>query len=126
MDLRLEGLRVLVVEDEELISMLLVDMLDQLGCVPIGPAASLDEAWPLVDAGKFDVALIDVHLAGVQVFPLGERLLDDGVPIIVATGSGADGLPSRFQDVTLLPKPYAFPALEAALVRARATASQSA
>ena len=119
----LKGLRVLVVEDEALISIMLVDMLEQLGCAVIGPAATLDEAWPLVDARSFDVALIDVHLAGVPVFPLGERLLDDGIPIIIATGSGADRLPPRFQDSTLLPKPYSLYALEAALGLARASVS---
>jgi len=119
----LKGLRVLVVEDEVLISIMLVDMLEQLGCAVIGPAATLDEAWPLVDANGLDVALIDVHLAGVPVFPLGERLLDHGIPVVVATGSGADGLPPRFQDAVLLPKPYSLPALEAALRRARASVS---
>lgn len=117
---QLGGLRVLVIEDEELISLLLGDMLEQMGCVVIGPAATIEEAWPLVRAGGFDVAVIDVHLAGVPAFPLGEALMDMGVPVIVATGSGADGLPPRFQDATLLPKPYSFPALEAALGRARA------
>lgn len=113
-------LRVLVIEDEVLISMLLGDMLEQLGCTVVGPAATIEEGWPLVEAGGFDVAVLDVHLAGVLIFPLGEALMDRGVPIIVATGSGADGLPPRFQDVTLLPKPYSLPALEAALARVRA------
>jgi len=116
---RSDGLSVLVVEDEELISLLLGDMLEQLGCTAIGPAATLEEGWSLLERGGFDVAIIDVHLAGVPVFPLGEALLAKGVPVIVATGSGADGLPAGFKDATLLPKPYSLAALEAALGRAR-------
>ncbi len=115
----LDGARVLVVEDEVLISMMLVDMLEQIGCVAVGPAATIGEATPIVEEGAFDVAVLDVHVDGCSIYDLADRVREKGIPLVIASGSGADGLPERFRNAVLLPKPYSLPALEAALVRAR-------
>ena len=113
------GTRVLVVEDEELIAMLLVDMLDQLGCVAVGPAATIAEADKLADARGFDAAVLDVHVDGRSIYDLADRLRQEGVPLVIASGSGADALPERLRDCVMLPKPYTITALEEALQRAR-------
>ena len=115
----ISGTRVLVVEDEVLISMMLVDMLEQLECVPVGPAATIGDARPLVAAGAYDVAVLDVHVDGASVFDLADEVVAKGVPVIIASGSGSDAIPQRFRGIGLLPKPYTLPALEAALREAR-------
>lgn len=116
------GARVLIVEDEELISMMLSDMLETLGATAIGPFASLREAEPVAAAGAFDVAILDVHVGGQEVFPLADRLRAAGMPYVIASGSAGDTLPPAHRDAVQLPKPYALPALEAALNAALATA----
>lgn len=110
--------RVLIVEDEVLIGMVLEDILDMLGCTIVGNAVSLDEGSTLVDslgAGGFDVAILDVHLGAEPVYPLADRIVAHGVPIIFATGSHPDTLPDRFAGCGVLEKPYAFAAVETAL-----------
>jgi DNA-binding response OmpR family regulator len=113
------GTRVLVVEDEVLISMMLVDMIEQLDCVTVGPAATIGDARPLVSAGEYDVAVLDIHVDGASVFELADQVVAKGVPVIIASGSGSDAIPDRFRNVGLLPKPYTLPALEASLREAR-------
>ncbi len=114
----LDGASVLVVEDEMLISMMLTDMLEQLGCTAIGPAVTLGEAWPLFEAGAFDAAVLDVHVDGREIYDLADAVRARRIPLVIATGSGADSLPERFRNAVLLPKPYSLPALDAALRRA--------
>jgi len=110
--------RVLIVEDEVLIGLVLEDILDMLGFAVAGNAASFDEATVTVDAlgpTGFDVAILDVNLGAEPVYPLADRILAMGVPIIFATGSHPDSLPERFAGCTVLEKPYAFSAVEASL-----------
>jgi len=116
----IDGMRVLVVEDEMLISLMLTDMLEQLGCSAVGPAATLGEAWPLVEAQAYDCAVLDVHVDGQSVYDLADAVSARGCPVVIASGSGSDALPERFRNAILLPKPYSVTALEAALVRAHA------
>lgn len=116
----LNGARVLVVEDEVLISLMLSDMLEQLGCVVLGPVATIPEAQPIVDAGTFDIGVLDVHVDGCEIYDLADRVVAHGIPLVIASGSGSDALPDRFKTATLLPKPYGLPALESALYAARA------
>lgn len=110
--------RVLVVEDEELISLVLQDMLEMLGYSVAGVAASLAEAVPLVDAGGFEIAVLDVNLGADEVYPLADRIAAAGAALVFATGTGAGALPDRFRQHTLLPKPYAMAAVERALAGA--------
>lgn len=109
------GHKVLVVEDEVLIAMVLEDILDMLGCTVVGSAATLAEAGGFADAGGFDVAVLDVNLGAEPVYPLADRLVDAGVGVIFATGSHRDSLPERFAACPVMEKPYAFAAVERAL-----------
>lgn len=115
----LAGCRVLVVEDEVLIGMVLEDILDMLGCTLAGMAATMDEAHGLAASTEFDVAILDVNVGADPVFPLADDIMARGIPIIFATGSLPDSLPSRFAACTVLEKPYVFAGVEAALTRAR-------
>jgi CheY-like chemotaxis protein len=112
----LAGLRVLVVEDESMVAMLLEDMLYDLGCHVVGPAARVDEALATLVVERVDAAVLDINIAGEKVFPVADRLLELDVPFVFATGYGAAGLAERHQDRTVLQKPYLSRALEAALL----------
>jgi CheY-like chemotaxis protein len=111
----LTGLRVLVVEDEGLVAMLVEAMLDDLGCAAVLSAASVREALELVRRGGFDVALLDVNLAGEKVFPVAEELRRLGVPFAFASGYGADGLTPDLKNIPIVQKPFQLGDLEAVL-----------
>ena len=105
----LNGLRVLVVEDEALVSMLLEAMLEDLECVPLGPAETVADGLKLaLQADGFDVALLDVNVAGERVFPVAEALEGSGKPFAFSSGYGDAGLPERWRSAPSLQKPYTF------------------
>ena len=119
----LTGCRVLVVEDEALIGLVLEDILETLGCVVAANAATLVEASPTVDAAAFDVAILDVHVSGEAVFPLADRVIAAGKSVVFATGATADSIPPRFAGSSLLKKPYTFDMVEAVLLKTTAAAT---
>src|SRR6202007_388047 len=88
----LQGVRVLVVEDEMMVSMLIEDMLTDLGCTVVGPASRLDEALELAGRAEIDCAVLDVNLGGQPIFPLADLLREKGAPFAFATGFGHAGL----------------------------------
>jgi CheY-like chemotaxis protein len=102
----LEGLRVLVVEDEMMVSMLIEDMLSDLGCTVVGPAARLDEAVALVNEAELDCAVLDVNLGGQPIFPLADLLREKGAPFAFATGYGDAGLRDVDKGTPVLQKPF--------------------
>jgi CheY-like chemotaxis protein len=102
----LNGLRVLVVEDEMMVSMLIEDMLTDLGCTVIGPAARLDEAMDLASKGGIDCAVLDVNLGGQPIFPLADYLRAKGAPFAFATGYGDAGLRDVDKGSPVLQKPF--------------------
>lgn len=104
----LKGLRLLVVEDEALVAMMLEHMLDNFGCEVAGVAGTLARGLALVDneALSIDGAILDVNLGGEKVFPVARRLTERGVPFVFCTGYGQVGLPADFAHVPTLAKPY--------------------
>ena len=100
------GLRVLVVEDEMMVSMLIEDMLTDLGCTVVGPASRLDEAIALVDGSDLDCAVLDVNLGGQPIFPLADLLREKGRPFAFATGYGDAGLRDVDKGSPVLQKPF--------------------
>ncbi|MCK8785127.1 response regulator [Roseomonas sp. NAR14] len=103
---RLADRRVLVVEDEALVAMLVEDALLEVGCTIMGPATTVAEALKLIEKGLPDVAVLDLNLGGETSTPVADALAARGVPFIVATGYGAAGLPPGYKDVPVLAKPY--------------------
>lgn len=115
----LEGKRVLVVEDDALVGMLIESILEDLGCVILGPATTLDEARALIDDGEpIDAALLDVNVAGEQVFPVAEALAARGTPIVFSTGYGEGGLTEAWRGRPTLQKPFTEADVKAALAAA--------
>lgn len=111
----IRGARILVVEDEALIALVLGDVLDMVGATVVGVGGSVDEALELVATTDFDVAILDVNLGSEAVFPVADAIAARGIAMIFATGSGREALPERFRAATLIDKPYATGAVEAAL-----------
>lgn len=103
---KLDGLRVLVVEDEMMVSMLIEDMLQELGCEVVGPASRLDEALALAKEADLDCAVLDVNLGGQPIFPLADLLRERGRPFAFATGYGDAGLRDVDRGSPVLQKPF--------------------
>ena len=114
-DERLVGLRVLVVEDEMLVSMLVEDMLADFGCSVVGPAPDFDSALSLANSAEIDAALLDVNVAGRVIFPVADALKARGVPFAFASGYGAAGVEGDHRDAPVLQKPFRQIDLERAL-----------
>lgn len=111
----LPPLRLLVVEDEAFILMLIEDMLEDLGCTVAGTASRVADALALVQGdAAFDGAILDVALGAEAIDPVVEALRARGVPFVLATGYGAS-LDPRFANLPILAKPFQLADLEAAL-----------
>jgi CheY-like chemotaxis protein len=111
----LQGLRVLVVEDEILVAMLIEEMCADLGCEVVGPAGTLDEALERSRQPGFDVALVDMNLGGVRADPVLAELHGRAVPFAIASG-GSD-LASDGRAASTLNKPFTFEEFAECLTR---------
>jgi CheY-like chemotaxis protein len=100
------GRRILVVEDEFLIRMLLEDMLTDLGYELVGVAGRVDEALELAKTKDFDLAILDVNLDGHDVYPVADLIGKRGLPFMFVTGYGGRGLPDTYRDRPTLQKPF--------------------
>ena len=113
-----EPIRLLLVEDEALIALMLEDMVESLGCAVTGMAPRVSLGVSMADTGDFDVAILDVNVAGENVEPVAMKLAERGVPFIFATGYGEAGVPLRFRDRPVVAKPFHAEQLEAAIFKA--------
>lgn len=98
--------RILIVEDEMLVAMLIEDTIIDLGHEIVGPAMRLETALDAVDGENFDFAILDINLAGKPSFPVADRLTDRGIPFMFASGYGAAGLVDPYRDAAILQKPF--------------------
>lgn len=111
--------RVLIVEDESLVAMLLETILEDMGCTPVGPASTIDEGLALATGAEpLDAALLDVNVAGRQVFPIAEALKARGVPFVFSTGYGESGLSDEWRGHPTVQKPFTESAIREALMKA--------
>jgi PAS domain S-box-containing protein len=125
----LRSARVLIVEDEALVALDMARTLRAAGCEVLGPVGGLEQAIRFVETldQPPDAALLDLNLAGRSSVPLADLLLDQGVPIVFASGYGElPATASRHVESRLLPKPFApselTVALREALLRRRSAA----
>jgi CheY-like chemotaxis protein len=104
----LHGLRMLIVEDEAIVAMLVEDMLAEMGCEVVDVVASVNRGLEVLERTPqaIDAAILDVNLGGEKVFPIADRLARLGKPFIFATGYGRAGLEGRFEDRMVLAKPF--------------------
>jgi CheY-like chemotaxis protein len=104
---RLKGLRLLVVEDEALVAMLLEDTLQALGCSVVGPAGNVARALALLEREDVDLALLDVNLGGGErSYPIADALAARGIPFVFVTGYGRAGVDRRYGAASVLQKPF--------------------
>ena len=115
--------RVLVVEDDVMIRMLIEDMLVDLGFAVAAQAAKVHEALAAVNSTDIDVAILDVNLSGETTGPVAEALAARGTPFVFATGYGEHGLPAQFRNRPLLKKPFQIDGLKRMLDAALAPAA---
>lgn len=109
--------RVLVVEDEALVAMLVEDILTDLGHEVAAVAGRLAVAEQAARDLAIDLAIIDLNLNGERTYPIAEILEQRGIPFVFATGYGAAGLEGRWAHVPALQKPFQPEDLSAAIKR---------
>jgi len=100
--------RVLIVEDEAMISMMIEDMVLDFGSEIVGPAARLDHALTLALQAEIDIGILDINVDGTVVFPVADVLRFRGIPFIFATGYDFRSLPERFRGSPTLSKPFSY------------------
>jgi CheY-like chemotaxis protein len=113
--------RILVVEDEYLIRMLLEDMLADLGHTITAAVGTIAEAKEVAATAEFDCAVLDVNLDGQEVFPVADILIQRGKPFVFVTGYGEGSLPETYRDRPALQKPFQAEKLEQMLAGLLAT-----
>lgn len=99
-------LKVLVVEDEGPVALLVEDMLIDLGCEVVASAADLDRACQLARTAAIDFAVLDLNLRGSSAEPAARILRERRIPFIFSTGYGASGVPEEFRSYPALTKPF--------------------
>lgn len=107
--------RLLVVEDEYLIRMLLEDMLIDLGYEVAAAVGTIAEAREQAASGDFTAAILDVNLDGQEIFPIAEILSERGLPFVFVTGYGERSLPDPYRGRPTLQKPFQVEQLKSAL-----------
>ena len=110
--------RILVVEDEMMVSMLIEDMLTDLGCEIVGPYVRVDAALRAAREMDIDAAVLDFNLNGENTYPVARMLRERQIPFVFATGYGASVLNESFMGIPLLQKPFRRDELRRALQRA--------
>ena len=102
----LAGLRVLVVEDEMLVSLLIEDMLIDHACVIVGPCATVPAAMEAAMTEAIDVALLDVNVGGSKVYPVANVLTIRRIPFLFLSGYGESAIPHDHPEWRVCSKPF--------------------
>jgi len=110
-----EPARILLVEVEALIALMLEDMLESMDCAVTALAPRVPLGVALAETGDFDLALLDVNVAGENVEPVADVLARRGIPFIFATGYGEAGVPIKHRERPCVAKPFRSEQLETAI-----------
>lgn len=102
----LTGKRILIVEDEAIIAAFVEDMLEELGATVVGPAFSVAQALKLAESATLDAALLDVNVRGESIVPVRDILRGRRVPLVFATGYGAERSREVTEGAAVVDKPY--------------------
>lgn len=109
--------RILVLDDNVLISTLLEEWLVELGCEVAGPAGSVASALQIIDQTVIDAAFLDVSVGDGHCYPVVLALEQRGVPFTLATGGSIHGLEPRLKGAAVMMKPYDFVDVKGAVDR---------
>jgi DNA-binding response OmpR family regulator len=107
--------RVLILEDERLIAILLADWVKELRCEMVGPAHTVSQALELIGSNSLNAAILDVSVGDQSCAPAADLLRSRGVPFAFATGRRADEILDRYPGTPVLSKPYEFETIRSAL-----------
>jgi PAS domain S-box-containing protein len=118
-----ERQRILLVEDEALVGMMMTDCLTEIGFHVVGPFGKVSDAIEAIDGERFQAAVLDINLRGELIYTLAEELTGRGVPIVFVTGYGSEAIDRRFANVPVLQKPIDSAALRRVLASERQVAS---
>lgn len=113
----LDGRKILLVEDSPVVSSFGEDVLDELGCTVVGPAANLASARELAETAEMDAAIVDVRIRGDKSFGICEILDNRGVPFVLTSGYADWPVPEKWEHVPQMPKPYKLEDVEAVLMK---------
>jgi CheY-like chemotaxis protein len=102
----LAGKRVLIVEDELMVALLIEDLLADLGCSTVGPCGSVGKALEAAQTGVFDLAVLDVNLGGEMVYPVAEALAERHIPFLFLSGYGEEAIPPGHAGWRVCAKPF--------------------
>jgi CheY-like chemotaxis protein len=116
--------RVLVVEDEIPVALLIEDMVGELAYEVAALVSRLEDAMRLLDSESFDLAILDVYLNGKMVFPFAAELAAREIPFLFATAYGPRGIPEDFRDHPVLQKPFGPVELKRALMELSGSAGK--
>jgi len=100
-----QGARVLLVEDEAMVGMMIADFLTEIGYRVVGPFSKTSEGLAAARNNNFEAAVLDVNINGEPVYPVAECLTDRNIPFVFVTGYGADSIDARFAQAPVLQKP---------------------
>jgi CheY-like chemotaxis protein len=115
----LTTIRVLLVEDEVMIRMMVADMVEELGHAVAAEAGDVGRAAELAETGLFDLAILDVNLNGKMSFPVADIIIRRRIPLIFASGYALDNIPAAFGSTLTLQKPFQIATLAKAITAAR-------
>ena len=110
-----ERLRILVVEDEAIVAMLIEDTLEELGYAVVGPVGRAGAALSLIDVAEIDGAVLDVNLDGESSYRIADALAARALPFVFVTGYGKTGLDPAYRDRPVVQKPFTSHTLARAL-----------
>ena len=111
MDSKLNGRRILIVEDSPIISDDTEEMIRALGGEVVGPAPNMAVALQLAQEEEIDAAVVDVNIRGGKAFSVLTILSDRGIPFVLTSGYASWAMPEAWEDRPRLPKPYSEVAL---------------
>ena len=106
------GRRILIVEDETLVALVIEETVGEMGCEVVGPAYKLDAALRLAKEEDLDAAILDVSIRGQKIYSVAEQLQARGIPFVLASGYGDWALPESLRNHPRLTKPFTADALK--------------
>ena len=114
----LNGLPILIVEDEAFIAMDLAEAIEHVEGQPVGPVTTVAEALELLKTETVEAAILDANLIDRDVTPLALALIERGVPFVIHTGTGVpEELAQRHPNIPVIPKPARSTLVLAALLQ---------
>lgn len=105
-------MRCLLVEDESIVRLMVADMLEQLGHDVVAEAANINSALNIAKTAEFDIAILDINIAGDRIDPVAELIEERGIPFIFASGYGRAGAPEKFRNRPVVQKPFLIESLK--------------